>query len=149
MSDNEEFYEEEFEDEIIEVSKEYSSRGVEQFKVGDDGQMEKVEEPSIFDHIKTIAHGMDINIRDPDPNCKLCYGKGYTGLNTEDKSPIACKCIFSEPETIQEKISQHQANNMIVKNRKVRREMEKNFRKKMKTGSNVTPPKKKRRKKKK
>jgi len=46
-----------------------------------------------FDVIKKLAIQMGQEIQDPNPSCKYCYGRGYTGRDMVSKAPIPCKCI--------------------------------------------------------
>lgn len=44
--------------------------------------------------IKEAAQQMGILVFDPKPNCKKCYGRGYTGIKHDTGEPIPCSCIF-------------------------------------------------------
>lgn len=32
----------------------------------------------------------------PKPNCKWCYGRGYTGIDAKTKREITCPCIIKQ-----------------------------------------------------
>jgi len=84
-----------------------------------------------FDVIKATAEKLGQTIKDPDPNCKHCYGRGYVGRDSDNKAPIPCGCIYS----IDAKKS---AEDIYRKTRKMtraeRREQERKYRKMIKKG---------------
>lgn len=47
-----------------------------------------------FDVIKKLAEKIGQDVKDPEPSCKRCYGRGYVGRDSETKAPIPCKCVF-------------------------------------------------------
>jgi hypothetical protein len=34
----------------------------------------------------------------PDPKCKKCYGKGWTGRDKDTGDVVPCRCVLSETE---------------------------------------------------
>lgn len=44
--------------------------------------------------ITQLASINGIKLKEPDMSCKYCNGKGWTGIETYSKAPIACKCII-------------------------------------------------------
>lgn len=71
-----------------------------------------------LEKIKFAAERFGIALNDPDPSCKKCYGRGYTGIDTKTQIPVACKCIT--PKVMREAA----ANASIPTNRKARRIIE-------------------------
>lgn len=53
-----------------------------------------VSEENPFEVIRAISKVANIPISDPNKNCKKCYGRGYLGVDTKNKMPVPCKCIF-------------------------------------------------------
>jgi hypothetical protein len=47
-----------------------------------------------FDVIKATAKKLGQEIKDPNPSCNSCYGRGYIGRDSVSKSPIPCSCIY-------------------------------------------------------
>ena len=54
----------------------------------------EIDALSPLEKIQLMASANKIDIKDPKPNCKKCYGRGYTGLMAETKAPIFCTCLF-------------------------------------------------------
>ncbi len=50
-----------------------------------------------------------INIKDPDPDCDVCYGRGYKGHDAIAKHPVPCECLFTKEDL--KKSKNHIANN--------------------------------------
>lgn len=71
-----------------------------------------------LEKIKFAAERFGIALNDPDPSCKKCYGRGYTGIDTKTQIPVACKCIT--PKVMREAA----ANASIPTNRKACRIIE-------------------------
>jgi len=46
--------------------------------------------------IQKAAKEFNIPIKDANPNCKSCYGRGYTSINTTTGEPVPCKCIMPD-----------------------------------------------------
>lgn len=68
-----------------------------------DGQVINRDDLSPLQIIQAIAQKSGIEINDPKPSCKSCHGKGYTGIDSETRSPIACKCIYSKEDLKKQK----------------------------------------------
>ena len=49
-----------------------------------------------FDVIKATAEKLGQTVLDPNPSCKSCQGRGYTGREAGSKAPIPCQCIYSK-----------------------------------------------------
>lgn len=48
------------------------------------------------DEMKSIilaASELNVDLKKPNPRCKSCYGRGWTGKKTSGE-PIPCQCIF-------------------------------------------------------
>lgn len=71
-----------------------------------------------LEKIKFAAERFGIALNDPQPSCKKCYGRGYTGIDTKTLIPVACKCIT--PKAMREA----SANASIPTNRSARRILE-------------------------
>ena len=66
--------------------------------------------------IKAAAEGIGLILNNPKPNCKKCFGRGYTGRNHETREPIPCTCLFPKYE------SQRETGDVILpQNREQRR----------------------------
>lgn len=46
-----------------------------------------------LDRIKAVCAQTGIFLKDPDPNCKKCCGRGYVAVK-ESGEPIPCSCIY-------------------------------------------------------
>lgn len=46
-----------------------------------------------LEQIRYAAKKFNVDMRDPNPNCNHCHGRGYTGTRTSGE-PIACRCIY-------------------------------------------------------
>lgn len=57
-----------------------------------DGAIVDTSKLTPMDKIRMIQEKMGLNIEDPDPNCKHCHGRGYTGV-FQDGTPSPCKCL--------------------------------------------------------
>jgi hypothetical protein len=57
-----------------------------------DGAIVDTSKLSPMDKIRMIQEKMGLNIEDPDPKCKHCHGRGYTGVFI-DGTPSPCKCL--------------------------------------------------------
>ena len=44
--------------------------------------------------IQAVYGFMGIKIKDPKPNCKRCFGRGWTGKHADSGEPIPCTCIL-------------------------------------------------------
>lgn len=51
---------------------------------------------TIAQKLKYIATSMGQKVNDPDPKCKKCYGRGYTGINPDGNIPHVCDCMYKE-----------------------------------------------------
>ena len=49
-----------------------------------------------FDVIKATAEKLGQTVLDPNPSCKSCQGRGYTGREAGSKAPIPCQCIYTK-----------------------------------------------------
>jgi hypothetical protein len=86
--------------------------------------------------IKGMARTLGQEINDPKPNCKLCYGRGYTGRDSESKAPIPCLCMYPKDAIV---ANNHVQSRMHHKNRSERRQYEKYMAKQMKLNSKRPP----------
>jgi len=62
-------------------------------------KVEDLDDIPPFEKIKLAAEKYNIVLNDPNPNCKSCYGRGYTGINVVDNMPVACvakRCVFPD-----------------------------------------------------
>lgn len=48
--------------------------------------------------IREAAEQMHIKINKPNPSCKKCHGRGYTGRRHDTGEPLTCSCIFPKEE---------------------------------------------------
>lgn len=83
------------------------------------GTVEDPNDPLV--KIKVASKMMGINIKDPEQDCKKCYGKGYVSIKVDTKEPVPCICIFEKKD--------RQVNFPIKYNREQRRKIEKQQRK--------------------
>ncbi len=95
-----------------------------------------VVEPSApvtpFDVIKATAEHIGQEVDDPNPSCKLCYGRGYTGRDLlNGGAPIPCKCV--QPNFNNDASNQFY-NRTRKYSRKERRRMDKDMKKRVKRG---------------
>lgn len=81
--------------------------------------------------IKAAAEGIGLVLNDPNPNCKKCYGRGYTARHADTGEPIACGCLFPKYE------SQREVGDVVrPRNRAERRLANKKAKGEVKHGSN-------------
>lgn len=95
----------------------------------------KKEDLTPFQILKALALQMGVKVQDPKPGCKKCYGRGYTALDFETKSPLPCNCIYP-PKTENDKSNESVIENMATQgmklNRLQRRNLQKSARKRSK-----------------
>ena len=48
-----------------------------------------------LDRIKAACERAHIILKDPDPECKKCFGRGYIAVK-ESGEPIPCDCIYNK-----------------------------------------------------
>lgn len=53
--------------------------------------------------LKLSAEKAGIKIKDPNPNCKKCYGRGYVGFESGSKIPRGCNCLFTKEDLEQQR----------------------------------------------
>lgn len=70
--------------------------------------------------IKEAAAGMGIRVNDPNPSCKHCHGRGYTGIRHDTGEPLPCKCIW--PKSMLEEEANNGYTLSRPKNRAERRQ---------------------------
>lgn len=61
-------------------------------------EVKDIRDLTPFEQMKIASEKYNLVLNEPNPNCKICYGRGYIGLNA-DKSPVPCTakhCIFPE-----------------------------------------------------
>lgn len=51
---------------------------------------------TVAQKLKFIATSMGQTVNDPDPKCKKCWGRGYTGINPDGNIPHVCDCMYKE-----------------------------------------------------
>lgn len=76
-------------------------------------------ELNALEKIKFASEKFGIKLNDVDKDCKKCYGRGYTGIESKTGVPVPCKCII--PKAMREAAE----NQFIPQNRKTRRTIEK------------------------
>lgn len=89
----------------------------------------KINNPNAtpFENIKAAAAAFGIDVKDPNPKCKHCFGRGYTGINVaHNREPIPCKCIMPEMNAATEKA--YEDRQWVPRNRKERRYAQKMMR---------------------
>ena len=79
-----------------------------------------------LEQIKHAAEKFDVKLNDPNPNCRHCYGRGYTGKRKTGE-PIACVCI--QPKMNEATKFAYENRQMVARNRKERRFASKQFKK--------------------
>lgn len=82
-----------------------------------------------FQIIKLVAAQNQIEINDPNPSCKHCYGRGYLGVEHLTKKPVPCSCVFPE-QSLNQKVNDKIVDAKFLNgnpnpNRKQRREYDK------------------------
>jgi hypothetical protein len=106
---------------------EYSVDGVDALVDTNSGKILDKEDVKPFDQIKSIAKTMGYSIKDPNPKCKRCYGRGYIGFNVAfgNRTPVPCDCIYDKKE-VDDLQNNHGLQNL---NRRQKRNLIKNMRK--------------------
>jgi len=87
------------------------------------GEIVKQEAIDPMTVIRKIAEKIGTKIKDPNPKCKSCYGRGYIGRDSQSKAPVPCQCIYpklSNDESIEQQVAQ---DGMLRMSRKQRRQM--------------------------
>lgn len=128
-------FEFEKEDEVVEDSefsteefkkKEYKTEKVEELIDTNSGEVIDKSTLTPLDYIRAIAKKTGNIIKDPNPSCKKCYGRGYHmmyDVETKESTPAPCSCLYT-------KESKQAENNMPYKpNRKQQRKLNKNAKK--------------------
>lgn len=115
-------------DSIVKINTDYNRTKVskEDVYLSDSGEILDRESLTPFDKLKIASKQIGQTINDPDPKCKKCYGRGYTGINLDGNIPQPCTCIYKEFYANNPDWRQHQ---MPSWNRKTRRTYEKNMNK--------------------
>lgn len=82
----------------LDFAQDYSSVKVERGDTFLDEQGNVVDPKNVtmFQRLKLAAKNIGQEINDPDPKCKKCYGRGYTGINTDGNIPQPCTCIYKK-----------------------------------------------------
>jgi len=90
-----------------------------------DGKVINKEDLTPFEMIKAIAQQTNTIIRNPKKDCKKCYGRGYSGIESKTRMPIPCNCIYPpRPESTKENEKAYDSNKVNNKmNHYVRRKM--------------------------
>jgi hypothetical protein len=68
--------------------------------------------------IKKSAAAQGIVLKNPEPNCKRCHGRGWIGVDAKTGIPVVCKCIFFKEDLDNEPIPEEM---LKPKNRAERR----------------------------
>ena len=84
---------------------------------------------SPLDVIRKVADNIGQELCDPNPSCKKCNGRGYTGRDAETKAPIPCLCIQPNRDSAESVMA---FNRTRKYSRKERRKLERDLRKKAK-----------------
>lgn len=48
----------------------------------------------IKNFIKKSAEQVGLVLKNPEPNCPKCHGRGWTGVDVNTGIPVVCRCIF-------------------------------------------------------
>jgi len=99
----------------------YKVKNIEEFVDVNKGEIIDKNSLTPWDKIKYLAKQLNVKIQDPDTSCKKCFGRGYTSIDAESKTPIPCLCIFTE------KVNPADMNSstLMKHNRHTRRNMDK------------------------
>jgi hypothetical protein len=100
--------------------KEYEVSKREEFIDATQGTVIDKESLSPWEKIVHLAKQLNLELKDPNPSCKKCYGKGYDSIDSKTQLPIPCQCIFKEKVNTND----FMANTLATHNRKYRRNMD-------------------------
>ena len=119
-------------DNLFDIDTSYDNIQVDEMLINGDSNVispDEVPEVSPFDVIRKMADAIGQEIKDPNPSCNECYGRGYIGRDAGSKSPIPCRCIYHD-------FNSQSNTDMYEKHRKPsradRRKMDRNLKKQMK-----------------
>ena len=87
-----------------------------------------------MDVIRSMAEKLGQDIKDPNPSCKKCQGRGYIGRDAETKAPLPCKCIYHNYNSNE---NLGMVNRMMKPSRAQRRAQERKYKKMLKKGIKV------------
>jgi len=86
---------------------------------------EKLEELDPKQALQFIANSIGIKLKNPNKNCKKCYGRGYIGFKS-DRQPVPCTCIFNKEDLNDIPVINHRSKrNLRLKLRKTIKKMKK------------------------
>lgn len=90
-----------------------------------------------FQAIKLVAKQNQLDIVDPNPNCKYCYGRGHLGIEQITKTPVPCSCIFPKRNPNQKGNDQIVDAKFFNGNPKLNRQQKRKLEKQIKALKNV------------
>lgn len=88
--------------------------------------LEELNKLEPLDRIKAIGKEFGLVVRDPDPNCKKCFGRGYLAVK-ENGEVIPCECVNDIINDL--KLAGQNRITGLPRNREERRKFRKNMRK--------------------
>lgn len=84
-----------------------------------------------LEQIRYAAKKFGVEIKDPNPNCRSCHGRGYTGKRKTGE-PVACHCI--QPEMNEATEFAYDNRQFVPRNRRERRYAMKMMKRQLKKG---------------
>jgi len=123
-----------FQSEMNEFSQndEYKIDGIEEFIDTEGGEVIDKENLTPMDAIRAVAKKLGQTLKDPNPSCKHCYGRGWVGKEANTGMPYPCNCIKTEEDKKKEKESFNVDNRKFRRNLRKLRNLDKFYRKKFK-----------------
>ena len=88
--------------------------------------LEELNKLEPLDRIKAIGKEFGLLVKDPDPNCKKCFGRGYLAVK-ENGEVIPCECVNDLVNDL--KLAGQNRITGLPRNREERRKFRKNMRK--------------------
>lgn len=88
--------------------------------------VEELNKLEPLDRIKAIGKEFGLVVKDPDPNCKKCFGRGYLAVK-ENGEVIPCECVNDIVNDL--KLAGQNRITGLPRNREERRKFRKNMRK--------------------
>lgn len=114
---------------LFDLGTSYDNVETEEVLINGNSEVVEAQDVTPFDVIRKLAEGLGQTIKDPKPNCKDCYGRGYTGRDASTKAPIPCHCIYDDFTSAQN-TAMYEKTRPI--SRKERRAMQRNMKKQIK-----------------
>lgn len=115
-------------DDINDINAQYNKSKInhENVVVNSAGEVVDPSTLSILDRLKISAKHLGQTLDDPDPSCKKCYGRGYTGINLDGNLPQPCNCLY---KTFFKTNPEYRGQQMPSWNRKMKRRYDKDLKK--------------------